>query len=78
MRSSRTKGPLKQPGTPLAAVKSVTSVSRVSAEERARMVALAAYFRSQKRGFDPGRDLQDWLEAEAEVDATLGLRPARR
>ncbi|TAK40311.1 MAG: DUF2934 domain-containing protein [Betaproteobacteria bacterium] len=42
------------------------------------MVALAAYFRSQKRGFDPGRDLDDWLEAEAEVDATLGLRPARR
>ncbi len=78
MRSGRTKKPAKRPGTPLAAAKSVPSAPPVSAEERARMVALAAYFRSQKRGFDPGRDLDDWLEAEAEVDATLGLRPARR
>ena len=78
MGSSRTKRPAEQAGTPLAAVKSVASVASVSAEERARMVSLAAYFRSQKRGFDPGRDLEDWLEAEAEVNATLGLRRARR
>ena len=78
MAASRTKKPAKQPGAPLAAVKSVAPVPSVSAEERARMVARAAYFRSQKRGFDPGRDLDDWLEAEAEVDATLGLRQARR
>ena len=78
METRRTKKPTKQQGVPRAAVKSVASVPPVSVEERARRVARAAYFRSQKRGFDPGRDLEDWLEAEAEVDATLGLRPGRR
>jgi Protein of unknown function (DUF2934) len=34
------------------------------------MVAEAAYFRAQRRGFggDPARD---WVEAEAEIDAML-------
>ncbi|MCX7960080.1 MAG: DUF2934 domain-containing protein [Burkholderiales bacterium] len=49
----------------------------ISAEERERMIARAAYFRAEKRGFAPGRELEDWLAAEAEVDAALGLRPAQ-
>ncbi|MBK5102658.1 MAG: DUF2934 domain-containing protein [Burkholderiales bacterium] len=39
----------------------------VDAEERERLVAQAAYFRAEKRGFAPGGELQDWVEAEAEV-----------
>ena len=31
------------------------------------MIAEAAYFRAQKRGFLPGLEAQDWLDAEAEV-----------
>jgi hypothetical protein len=30
-------------------------------------VALAAYFIAEKRGFEPGHELDDWLAAEAEV-----------
>ena len=30
-------------------------------------VALAAYFIAEKRGFDPGRELDDWLAAEAQI-----------
>ena len=30
-------------------------------------VAMAAYFRAEKRGFTPGRELDDWLEAEREI-----------
>lgn len=33
----------------------------------ASMIADAAYYRAQQRGFAPGRELDDWLAAEAEV-----------
>lgn len=31
------------------------------------MIATAAYFRAEKRAFVPGNELQDWLQAEAEL-----------
>lgn len=31
------------------------------------MISDAAYYRAQKRGFAPGRELDDWLAAEAEI-----------
>ncbi|MDT8452577.1 MAG: DUF2934 domain-containing protein [Gammaproteobacteria bacterium] len=31
-------------------------------------IATAAYYRAQARGFEPGNDLQDWLEAEQEIN----------
>jgi hypothetical protein len=37
--------------------------------ERERMIALAAYFRAEKRGFLPGAEMEDWLAAEREIDA---------
>jgi hypothetical protein len=45
----------------------------ISPEERCRLIAEAAYFRAQRRGFDGGEEqaLQDWLEAEAEIDRAL-------
>jgi len=33
------------------------------------MIAEAAYFRALRRGFASGGEVQDWLEAEADVDA---------
>jgi hypothetical protein len=39
----------------------------VSNEETRRQIAEAAYFRAQERGFEPGRELEDWVEAESEV-----------
>jgi hypothetical protein len=35
---------------------------------REALIATAAYYRAQKRGFLPGQELQDWLAAEREVD----------
>lgn len=43
----------------------------ISAEERRRMVAEAAYFRAQRRGFRGGDPDRDWIEAEVEIDALL-------
>jgi hypothetical protein len=36
------------------------------------MIANAAYFRAERRGFKDGDPVVDWLEAEAEVDSQLG------
>ena len=44
----------------------------IGAEERERLIARAAYFRAEKRGFAPGCELQDWIEAEAEVLRLIG------
>ena len=41
-------------------------------EDRYRMIAEAAYFRAERRGFVAGSELQDWLAAEIEVDELLG------
>lgn len=43
----------------------------VTAEQRWRMVAEAAYFKAQRRGFVGGDSKRDWAEAEAEIDAWL-------
>lgn len=35
------------------------------------MIATAAYFRAQRRNFETGHELEDWLAAESEIDAAL-------
>ena len=37
-------------------------------EGRHSSIARAAYFRSERRGFAPGYELEDWLAAEREVN----------
>lgn len=44
----------------------------VPGEDRRRLIAEAAYFRAEQRGFVPGQELEDWLAAEIDVDALLG------
>jgi hypothetical protein len=44
---------------------------KISDKERIQMIANNAYFRAHRRGFVPGCEQEDWLAAEAEVDATL-------
>ena len=43
----------------------------VTDDLRRAMIAEAAYFHAERRGFAPGGEVQDWLSAEAEVDALL-------
>ena len=45
----------------------------ISADVRRGMIAEAAYLRAERRGFSggPDREREDWLLAEAEVDALL-------
>lgn len=43
----------------------------VANDERCRLIAEVAYYRAQARGFAPGHELDDWLQAEAEIDRML-------
>ncbi len=37
-------------------------------EDRFERISIAAYYRAEARGFEPGLAMEDWLTAEAEVD----------
>lgn len=56
-----------------------TPLSRIEAanvhtpQERHELIARAAYYRAQRRRFEPGHELEDWLAAEEEVNAACGL-----
>lgn len=38
---------------------------------RHELISEAAYFRAERRGFLPGSEVVDWLDAEREIDARL-------
>jgi hypothetical protein len=46
--------------------------------QRHGQIAEAAYFLAEARGFAPGLELDDWLEAERAVDARLADDAHRR
>jgi hypothetical protein len=41
----------------------------IDMDEFREMVAINAYYRAQKRGFEDGYELDDWLEAEREISS---------
>lgn len=40
-------------------------------EAKRRQIAEIAYFSAERRGLSPGYELDDWLQAEQEVDTSL-------
>jgi hypothetical protein len=44
----------------------------VDPEVKWLMIAEAAYYCAEQRGFEPGHELEDWLEAEARIDVLTG------
>jgi hypothetical protein len=49
----------------------------VSPEELRKLISEAAYFRAKQRGFAPGYEQEDWIQAEAEVMRRIGSRQGR-
>ena len=47
------------------------SSATLSAQDRLQMIESAAYFRAERRGFTPGRAIEDWLAAESEIDTLI-------
>jgi hypothetical protein len=46
-------------------------MGKITDEQRRQMIAEAAYFRAERRGFDGGDAVADWIAAEVEVDERL-------
>jgi Protein of unknown function (DUF2934) len=42
-------------------------------DDRHQAIARAAYYRAERRHFEPGHELEDWLAAERQVDYLCGL-----
>ncbi|HEY2809599.1 MAG TPA: DUF2934 domain-containing protein [Steroidobacteraceae bacterium] len=57
------KNPALQPSSPL------------SEAARRELIAVGAFLRAERRGFVHGHAEEDWLAAEAEVDALLRVSP---
>ena len=49
----------------------------VSAETRKNMIAVAAYYLAEKRGFSGNGAYEDWIQAEAEIDVMLHDRTGK-
>lgn len=45
---------------------------------RRAMIAEAAYYRAERRGFAPGFELEDWLASENELDAQIQSQALER
>ena len=41
------------------------------------MIAELAYFKAEQRGFAPGYELSDWLEAEQQLQADTAVKPKK-
>jgi hypothetical protein len=52
-------------------------VAPVRVRTREVLIAELAYFRALNRGFEPGHEVEDWLEAEAEFEKRYGARHRR-
>jgi hypothetical protein len=53
---------------PAKVTKSVRGKSKKLSKELINSrIALVAYYKAEARGYEPGHEIQDWLEAEAEI-----------
>jgi hypothetical protein len=49
----------------------------LSPDEVRKLISEAAYYRAKQRGFAPGHEMEDWIQAEAEVMRRIGGRANR-
>ena len=69
--ASRPARPRKSPDTP-------APRAQLTPEARRALISEIAYLRAERRGFAPGQETDDWLAAEAEVDALLSAGQSPR
>ena len=40
-------------------------------DDKVSRIAVLAYYKAEARGYEPGHEMQDWLEAEAEIEGKV-------
>lgn len=62
VKSSKATGKIPvSPGT------EIESKEALNNEDMVSRIAVSAYYKAAARGYEPGHEIQDWLEAEAEM-----------
>lgn len=56
--------------------RSRTKRTKISQEERSQWIAKAAYYRSRNQPSEPQDSLENWLQAEREIDALTHSAPS--
>ena len=41
--------------------------AEIEGEDKLSRIAVLAYYKAEARGYEPGHEMQDWLDAEAEI-----------
>ena len=41
--------------------------SETEGDDKLSCIAVLAYYKAEARGYEPGHEMQDWLDAEAEI-----------
>ncbi len=41
--------------------------AEIEGDEKLSCIAVLAYYKAEARGYEPGHEMQDWLDAEAEI-----------
>lgn len=55
-----------------------TAITAARPPDPTALIAEAAYFKAERRGFEPGYEMADWLEAEKEIEGLVAKPKARR
>lgn len=63
--------PVAAKAPPKAAAVRAKKAKSVPPEQRRNYIEMAAYYIAERRGFAPGNPLEDWVQAEAEIDRLL-------
>jgi Protein of unknown function (DUF2934) len=50
---------------------SAAALPSLTEEQRRAMIAEAAYYMAERRGFESGHELEDWLYAESQLEAAI-------
>lgn len=70
-RISRPRRTTKLKATPDSTLKDPSAPTPLSPQQRHHMIDEAAYLLAERRGFTPGSETEDWLAAEAAIDAEI-------
>lgn len=78
--SQTTPSPLQAPSVSSSSASSsqdlLYQLATASEEHRLAMIREAAYYKAEKRQFAPGHELEDWAEAEREIDELIARAKA--
>jgi hypothetical protein len=65
-----------EPAVPTGSTQALLAAPPATGSTPESMIAMAAYYRAERRGFAPGHELEDWFAAEAEITASSLQREA--